>query len=90
MRIIGLDIHRVFAEGLENGKLKRLGRVDMHRDRLAALSNSPAIDAGVVEATGNAATARQRCGGGASRIGSESADDFASAMVRAMAKELGR
>jgi hypothetical protein len=31
MRIIGLDIHRAFAEAVawDDGKLKRLGRVDM-------------------------------------------------------------
>jgi hypothetical protein len=36
MRIIGLDIHRAFAEAVvwEDGKLRRLGRVDMRRDRL--------------------------------------------------------
>ena len=58
MRIIGLDIHRAFAEAVawENGKLKRLGRIDMRRDRLAAFAASlPATDAVVVEATGNAA-----------------------------------
>ena len=33
MRIIGLDIHRAFAEAVawDDGKLKRLGRVDMRR-----------------------------------------------------------
>ena len=38
MRIIGLDIHRTFAEAVawEDGKLKRLGRVDMRRELLAA------------------------------------------------------
>jgi transposase len=58
MRIIGLDIHRAFAEAVawENGKLKRLGRIDMRRDRLAAFAASlPATDVVVVEATGNAA-----------------------------------
>ena len=31
MRVIGLDIHRAFAEAVawDDGKLKRLGRVDM-------------------------------------------------------------
>ena len=58
MRIIGLDIHRTFAEAVawEDGKLKRLGRVDMRRELLAAfaakLSKSDIV---VVEATGNAA-----------------------------------
>lgn len=34
MRIIGLDIHRAFAEAVawDGGKLRRLGRVDMRRD----------------------------------------------------------
>ena len=33
MRIIGLDIHRAFAEAVawDDSKLKRLGRVDMRR-----------------------------------------------------------
>ena len=33
MRIIGLDIHRAFAEAVawDEGKLRRLGRVDMRR-----------------------------------------------------------
>jgi transposase len=33
MRIIGVDIHRAFAEAVawDDGKLKRLGRVDMRR-----------------------------------------------------------
>lgn len=48
MRIIGLDIHRAFAEAVawQDGKLGRLGRVDM------TLSADDVI---VVEATGNAA-----------------------------------
>ncbi|MET4702137.1 transposase [Constrictibacter sp. MBR-5] len=58
MRIIGLDIHRAFAEAVawQDGKLKRLGRIDMRRDRLAAFAGqlSP-DDIVVVEATGNAA-----------------------------------
>jgi transposase len=58
MRIIGLDIHRAFAEAViwQDGKLRRLGRVDMRRELLAAfaakLSKSDIV---VVEATGNAA-----------------------------------
>ena len=40
MQIIGLDIHRAFAEAVawDDGKLKRLGRVDMRRPRLLGLS----------------------------------------------------
>lgn len=57
MRIIGLDIHRVFAEAvaLEGGNLKRLGRIGMTRDHLAAFAGtlSP-TDHIIVEATGNA------------------------------------
>jgi transposase len=59
MRIIGLDIHRAFAEAVawEDGKLRRLGRVDMRRDLLAAFAAtlSRTDDVVVVEATGNAA-----------------------------------
>ena len=38
MRIIGMDIHQVFAEVavLVEGKLRRLGRVEMLRDKLEA------------------------------------------------------
>ena len=40
MRIIGLDIHRAFAEAVawDDGKLRRLGRVDMRRDLLRLCS----------------------------------------------------
>jgi transposase len=59
MRIIGMDIHRVFAEAvaLLDGKTTRLGRVDMRRDRLEAFARSALThdDHVVVEATGNAA-----------------------------------
>ena len=36
MRIIGLNIHRAFAEAVawKDGKLSRLGRVIMRRERL--------------------------------------------------------
>src|SRR5918995_5366410 len=59
LRIIGMDIHRVFAEvvALVDGKATRLGRVDMRRDRLEAFARSTLTrdDHVVVEATGNAA-----------------------------------
>ena len=57
MRIIGLDIHRMFAEAvaLEDGEPKRLGRIGMTRDHLAAFAKTlDASDHVVVEATGNA------------------------------------
>ena len=60
MRIIGLDIHRAFAEAVawEDGKLKRLGRVEMRRPLLAAFAASlTKADVVVIEATGNASAA---------------------------------
>jgi transposase len=57
MRVVGLDIHRVFAEAvmLENGTARRLGRVGMTRDHLAAFARTLTHDDHVVvEATGNA------------------------------------
>ena len=59
MRIIGLDIHRAFAEAVawQDGKLKRLGRIDMRRDCLEAFAATlHQDDSVVVEATGNAAS----------------------------------
>jgi transposase len=58
MRIIGLDIHRAFAEAVawQEGKLKRIGRIDMRRDQLTSFAASLlSTDVVVVEATGNAA-----------------------------------
>jgi transposase len=59
MRIIGMGIHRVFAEAvaLLDGKATRLGRLDMRRDRLEAFARAALThdDHAVVEATGNAA-----------------------------------
>lgn len=54
-RIIGLDIHRAFAEAVawEDGRLRRLGRVDMRRDLLDAFAaRLSASDIVVIEATG--------------------------------------
>ena len=56
MRIIGLDIHRAFAEAVawNDCKLRRLGRVDMRRDLLTAFAEQlSSDDVVVVEATGN-------------------------------------
>lgn len=58
MRVVGLDIHRVFAEAvmLDDGKIVRLGRVGMTRDHLGAFAQTLTHDDHVVvEATGNAA-----------------------------------
>ena len=57
MRIIGLDIHRVFAEAvaLDNGELRRLGRIGMTRNHLEAFARALCLtDHVVVEATSNA------------------------------------
>jgi transposase len=54
MRIIGLDIHRVFAEAvaLDNGELRRLGRIGMTRNHLEAFARTLCLtDHVVVEAT---------------------------------------
>jgi transposase len=42
MRIIGLDIHRAFAEAVawQDGKLSRLGRVIMRREPLQAFAQN--------------------------------------------------
>ena len=58
MRVVGLDIHRVFAEAvmLDDGKVVRLGRIGMTRDHLGAFAQTLTHDDHVVvEATGNAA-----------------------------------
>jgi len=58
VRIVGLDIHRVFAEAvmLDGGTVVRLGRVGMTREHLAAFARAQMThdDHVVVEATGNA------------------------------------
>ncbi len=58
MRVVGLDIHRVFAEAvmLDEGRVVRLGRVGMTREHLEAFARALTHDDHVVvEATGNAA-----------------------------------
>lgn len=57
MRVVGLDIHRVFAEAvmLDDGRVTRLGRVGMTRDHLTAFAQTLTRDDDVViEATGSA------------------------------------
>jgi transposase len=57
VRVVGLDIHRVFAEAvmLDDGKIIRLGRIGMTRDHLEAFARTLTHDDHVVvEATGNA------------------------------------
>ena len=56
-RVIGLDIHRTFAEAVawDDGRLIRLGRLDMTRTGLEGFGKSlRPSDEVVVEATGNA------------------------------------
>jgi len=55
-RVIGMDIHRTFAEVViwEDGRLRHAGRVDMTRTALEGFGKSlKATDEIVVEATGN-------------------------------------
>src|SRR3954470_19824749 len=65
MRVVGLDIHRVFAEAvmLENGAVRRLGRVGMTRDHLTAFAKTLTHDDHIViEATGNASAVAEVVG----------------------------
>src|ERR1041385_4172639 len=58
MRVIGLDVHRTFAEVvfLEEGVLQSGGRADLTAERLAAFGRSlRSSDEVVLEATGNTA-----------------------------------
>jgi transposase len=57
MRVIGMDIHRTFAEAvmIHGDRLMRLGRINMSRDHLAAFAAKlTSEDHIVIEATGNA------------------------------------
>jgi transposase len=57
VRIVGLDIHRVFAEAvmLDDGRAVRLGRIGMTREHLEVFARKLTRDDHVVvEATGNA------------------------------------
>jgi transposase len=56
MRIIGMDLSRAFAEVVawEDGRLSRMGRVDMRREPLDAFARTlKPDDVVVIEATGN-------------------------------------
>jgi transposase len=56
MRVVGLDIHRSFAEAalIEDGRVRPLGRVDLVRDKVVAFAQKLGAEAEiVVEATGN-------------------------------------
>jgi transposase len=59
MRIVGMDIHRVAAEvvSLQDGQIRRLGRVPMLREALEAFAQKQLShdDHVVIELTGNAA-----------------------------------
>jgi transposase len=72
MRIVGLDIHRIFAEAvmLDEGKVVRLGRVGMTRDHLVDFAcNVLTHDAHVVvEATGTATAVAQVLGPHVGRV----------------------
>jgi transposase len=71
MRVIGLDIHRVFAEAvmLDRGQVTRLGRIGMTRDHLAAFARALTHDDHVVvEATGNASAVAEVIGPHVGRV----------------------
>ena len=58
MAIIGMDIHRSFAQVafLENGQIKREQRVELVHDRLVKFAKTLSVeDEVVIEATGNSA-----------------------------------
>ena len=58
MAIIGMDIHRSFAQAafLQDGQVKREQRVDLVHDRLIRFGKSLSVeDEVVIEATGNSA-----------------------------------
>jgi transposase len=71
MRVVGLDIHRVFAEAvvLDDGKVVRLGRVGMTREHLEAFARRLTRDDHVViEATGNATAVAEVIGPHVGRV----------------------
>ena len=58
MRVIGMDIHRSFAQVaiLEDGEIKKELRVDLVHDRLVSFAKTLSLeDEVVIEATGNSA-----------------------------------
>jgi transposase len=71
MGVVGLDIHRVFAEAvmLDGGEVARLGRVGMTREHLEAFARKLTHDDHVVvEATGNAAAVAEVIGPHVGRV----------------------
>ncbi|HEX6013200.1 MAG TPA: IS110 family transposase [Geminicoccaceae bacterium] len=71
MRVVGLDIHRVFAEAvmLDDGRAARLGRVGMTREHLEAFARRLTHDDHVVvEATGNATAVAEVIGPHVGRV----------------------
>jgi transposase len=71
MRVVGLDVHRAFAEAVmpSQGEVTRLGRVGMARDHLAAFARRLTHDDHVViEATGNATAVVEAIGPHVGRV----------------------
>ena len=71
MRVVGLDIHRVFAEAvmLADGTIRRLGRIGMTREHLEAFTRRLTHDDHVVvEATGNATAVAEVIGPHVGRV----------------------
>ena len=64
MAIIGIDIHRSFAQAafLQDGQVKREQRIDLVPDRLVRFGKSLSVeDEVVIEATGNSAAVERSC-----------------------------
>lgn len=71
MRVIGLDIHRVFAEAvmLDDGRAVRLGRIGMTREHLEVFARKLGRnDHVVIEATGNATAVAEIIGPHVGRV----------------------
>ena len=72
MRVVGLDVHRVFAEAvmLDDGRVSRLGRIGMTREHLEAFARRRLTrdDHVVVEATGNATAVAEVIGPHVGRV----------------------
>ena len=50
MRVVGLDIHRSFAEAalIEDGRVRHLGRVDLVREKVVAFAKKLGTEAEIV------------------------------------------
>ena len=85
MAIIGMDIHRSFAQVafLQNGQIKREQRVELVHDRLVKFAKTLSIeDEVVIEATGNSAAVERICGPSSSVLSWQIREWFARSPTR--------